>query len=357
MRTIPGISVHQTYASSTSSAIDTASRIVDFVTTFISPGATTPAWVVIDDQTGSEFDVVLKSKGHLGETNGLGDTSILIRLKTSFTGTQLRVFVYQDWSTLSHTGTNGGENSVVIPTTGTNDLWICVSEYEFVFVVRNNTTRAIFSCGSLIRAHIPPSQRGTCFATSTIGGGPDVVVPVDRDVTSTIQVGQNVWVVPQTAIGAALTSDTLQVAVPVTATTATTITLNTTDVPEGALIGLEPQNTSVANHAQGIFTTNQAGTPTSITAVTHSRNYLFSQHAPNPNTGTGVLVPLTVSDNDVNEARRGSFGLMHIAADAGFSAESGDTIRVGFNDEWKFWPFPAFIGGKAICIGPLGAGF
>jgi hypothetical protein len=205
----------------------------------------TQAWELYDDIDSAlaTRNRVYRSVGDRNLASGAGDAAIFGEI-IRHTSTAFRVRNYQDWST-SGSG-SGGRQSITASaasstfTTAALTYFIFVNEYEFIVLYNQSTTWALIGWVSPIRTHIAASQRGVAFTTSLATAGSNVVVSIDRDITSSIVVGQKVWAYNLTPAAAALGSQNIQITT-VEAVTASTITLDLSEnLVSGSIIGADP---------------------------------------------------------------------------------------------------------------------
>lgn len=217
----------------------------------------TQAWELYDDVDPllASRNRIYKSVGDRNLVSGAGDTALFAQFLRA-TATTLRFRTYQDWSDLSSTGSRQSilNTTAFTATAAALNYFIFVNEYEFHVVLNQSTTWVWLGWMSPVRTHISPNRRGVAFTTAAASSGSSVVVSLDRDITSSIVVGQEVWTQNVTASGNALESATIQV-VPVENVTATTITLSLSEgLASGALIGAD----SAAHAVFGLSTTNSS---------------------------------------------------------------------------------------------------
>lgn len=202
----------------------------------------TDAWEVYDtvDAATATRDLVYLSVGDRTLASGAGDVRLFLRLtRTSTTGLQFQG--YQDWSSTDSNGLGAALNTGFNVAANELDYWFSYNEYEFHCVFNQSTTWTYAGFASPLRTHVPVSHRGRCFSTASFGAGSSVVVSVDRDLTSSLQVGELVWLINQTDGVSSIESRDVEVA-EVSAVTATTITFTsiTASHPSGTLIGQDP---------------------------------------------------------------------------------------------------------------------
>jgi hypothetical protein len=206
-----------------------------------------------------EFDVldaapvprneIWRSLGDRNLVAGAGDANLFFQLEL-----RLDNFFYmnawQDWETAVGTGIRGAQTvsglSFTLDDTGQLDYFGVRNEYEFSLAFVQSGTRYLLGFGSPIRNHIAPATRGIARATGNVVAGGPVVIPLDRDISSLIKVGQFVWVYDIVTPGSPFPGghDNAEIAV-VTAVTATNITVlslvnNHGTATSKAIIGLDP---------------------------------------------------------------------------------------------------------------------
>jgi hypothetical protein len=319
------------------------------------------------DATAGQRDVVFRSRGDRTLVSGAGDAHLIARL-AQVTATVLEFRAYQDWSTNDSAGARESTttqlrwNSV----SATEDIdWFRVSnEYEFVFVAVQGGDEYWVSFGNPIRRHVPPSHRGiakvSSAATST---GSNVVISIDRDISSLIKVGAWVWAYNITADGNVLESATIQL-LPVVAVTASTITLNiTADLVVGSLIGMDPSFmhiTSGLNVSDGVGYAPNTGAGLYVGAAQNSLDYTHLGRLvveggvdPNPNDlyagGRAMLVSLAGAE----QSFRGISQIFGWAAQGAQASNLTDRMEDNYDAaaRWKY--FPGLLDtGWGLMIGP-----
>ena len=211
------------------------------IAAFLSNG--TAAWEVYDalDANLATRNTIYRSLGDRTLVAGTGDTWLIAQLQRTAVDT-LRIGTYQDWSTLSNTGNRESiaSQSFLLSASELN-YFISLNEYEFHCVFNQSTTWRWFGWASPVRTHVAPSHRGIALSSAAITAGTSVVIGLDRDISSSIQVGAPVWVMNRTPTGNALESATIEVATveAVTSTPNITLTLDNS-FATGALIGADP---------------------------------------------------------------------------------------------------------------------
>lgn len=147
-----------------------------------------PAWRVEQDRTttGSYTYKMYSSAGDraLGP-NGRGDTRIVFGMSGSSTGWAEQL--YLDWDTGSSTGINNASNparSIGSSDTSQIRYWHGWNEYESVFIVSGSTTWRVGAIGEVVRNQIPWYHRGRAFLTAASVSGSNIVLTVDRDLTT-----------------------------------------------------------------------------------------------------------------------------------------------------------------------------
>ena len=236
------------------------------------------AWELADQiDTGVNYEAVFHSVGDRSLVSGAGDADIWVWIHQR-SNDDFQVRCAQDYSPTTGTWPGGAYREA-----GTGDFvtnvgdaqeidWFSVcNEYEFHFIwVQGGSWHAV-SFGQLIRPY-SEALNGVARITSQSGTGNGVVIGVDRDITSNLEVGQTVWLLNQTPDGVGIQSVGIDL-VEVTAKAAGSITVDgvTNTYAVGSLIGLDPCPLFVKNtasvttyHAQKMdgsyaSTTGQAG--------------------------------------------------------------------------------------------------
>lgn len=237
-----------TYASGSLPAVGSGQRvnilqlIETQLTSYQSNGE--DAWELLDEMgTGAAFEKVFHSVGDrsLGSGSNKGDTDIYVKIYISSDDFSVRVF--QDWSPTSSTGyraSGTGFFAQTVSDTDAVDWWMVVNEYEFLFIMLQSGSFDVAMFGNVIRPY-SAALNGVARITSQSGTGNGVIIGVDRDITSNIQVGQTVWLVNQTPAATPLQSVGVDLVV-VTAKSAGTITVDgvTNTYAVGSLLGVDP---------------------------------------------------------------------------------------------------------------------
>lgn len=232
-----------------------SSAVIDFMeaalVAFNAKSTGTPSWALYDDLSGAspDQDVVYRSIGDPG-LGANGDRKIYHRFERT-SATAFNTIAYLDWSTSSHTGLNAQTASWTIPTAATNitgHAW--VNEHSAMFVFNQSSTWRVILIGHPNRVHVPRTHQGTAFSTGAVTAGSSVAIPVDEDLTNTLQVGLTVDVVPQAEGGAALPTFVPERCT-VSAVSATHVTVSTlaNNQPSGCAIGDDPCANYVINAA------------------------------------------------------------------------------------------------------------
>jgi len=228
-------------------------------------------WDVVTATAGLR-DITYRSLGDRTLVSGAGDASLLMRM-TQNSATAIRWRGYQDWSTTSSTGTNeagsaaaaSGSWTTLSPTAAI-DYFGVSNEYEFTMVMVQGGAYRIMHFGSPKRMQVPAAAKGVARTSNAETAGASVVIEVDRDITSTIAVGQRIWVYNVTPTATALRTGAVNLA-EVTAKAAGSITVDTLDnnLDAGAIIGLDPSPMMVGtgtttitalyftNHTNGVY--------------------------------------------------------------------------------------------------------
>ena len=304
-------------ASTTSVRVDNLFPVLETALTAVTSNAT-QAWELYDDidPALASRDRVYKSVGDRNLGGGNGDVTIFLRLTR--VGGQFFIRTYQDWSTLTSTGSRLNTTSAVQMYTGVATYHIFVNEYDLHLIIVDTST-VWFGAVTPVRTHIRSDKNGVMFTTAAATAGSSVVISVDRDATGSIQVGQDVWIQNITAPGDALESETIQVAT-VEAITATTITLTIgSNVPSGAIIGTDPTPSatfSVLNTSNpNLFFTNLPDTSypgvNLTTATLTAQSAQISEAETDPQSGINLYIGSRFSVNSTSanfRATRGELG-------------------------------------------------
>ena len=357
--TVPGSFTTAALPTTATPGADIYDVLVPHITAFKTTGVTVPAWEVYDQLDAR--DVVLLSRGDRRLGSGAGDTKIYVRIDAQTNAATLRITMHGDWSTVSSTGQLSTTVDAFSPgTTDPISLWIATNEYESVLVLERGTFRDGRTWGQAQRFMIPPAHKGTAFSTGSVAGGPNVIIPVDRDMTGLLQVGEQCWKVPQTATGSGLTVDTIEIGT-VQAITTTTVELDITKAEPGDLIGCYPQpvyrgDADAVAGSSNFFIYDTAGgaAPVASNASSYSGN--ISSQDPNTSTGFASGAANLVRDNAVAEYYMGSKSLIHAFAASGADTMAGDDpVRVHYHNGLRFWLFPLLgtSGSWTTAVGPL----
>jgi hypothetical protein len=225
------------------------------------------AWTRIDDSPQSHYSTysgIWHSVGDrsLGSGDNKGDTDLFFEAYIS-SGTPYRDIwfaTYQDYSPTSGTGfRRAGPSSAgyswqaLCYWANSFDWTFYGDEYEFIFMFNlEGTIYYVHSgCGKRV---VPGLAAGVGRSTSQSGTGDGVVFGLDRDISSDILPGQDVWLVNQTPDGAALQSVAPE-QVTVVAVDDSSITVNGVSgtFADGSLIGWDPAPNFVrTQYANGI---------------------------------------------------------------------------------------------------------
>jgi hypothetical protein len=207
----------------------------------------TNAWEEYEvlNSTPGTRDIVFRSLGDRTLVSGAGDAGLFVRL-TEVTTLTIDIKVYQDWSTLDSAGAREASNTTYLrwtlpSNTADLDYWGAQNEYEFALIARQSSTFRVLHFGSPQRTHVPSDGRGVGFTTGAATAGSSVVLSVDRNFSSSLTVGQKIWIYNQTAAGNTLESSTVEI-VEVEAVSTSTVTIDTlaANKATGAIIGLDP---------------------------------------------------------------------------------------------------------------------
>lgn len=298
-----------------------------------------PAWV-ITQTSASPITYTAVSRGDLNLGGGNGDADIRLTFTMSGANTCL--------ITAHQNGASSGAASMSLNSIQNIGYTIRYNEYECSLVTIVGAAHRFTSFGSPVRAHIPASAAGVCFTTGAVSAGVGVVVPVDRDCTQTIRVGQFVWVF-------ASTGDVLEVAT-VTAVTSSTITLTLTGAhPAGAIVGLDPSPVYALSAATGapptaVFPNNING----VAAITNGgcdprrTAVVEAESDPSP---TGYYVGLQATLFVPNGFR----GIVQHAVFWPIGTQNdGDLMRDNYDDAQRYHVYPSYniTGGFCVSIGP-----
>lgn len=183
-------------------------------------------------------DFVMLSRGD----PALLDRWILIRLQR-VNGSLLNVDPLLDWSTASSSGRNENVNQHTCGG-GSIEWWAQVNEYSGFFVFDFSGTSGLLFVyfGQPLRTHVPSNHQGTCFSTGAVTAGAGAVIPIDRNMTTNLQVGEGVDIVPIASPGAALPSPFVPERVVISAVGPTSITVVNlaNNQPANCIIGDDP---------------------------------------------------------------------------------------------------------------------
>jgi hypothetical protein len=200
------------------------------------------AWQVFDDidPALATRDRVWQSRGDRTLASGAGDTRLYIRIQRT-SAMQLGYGVYQDWATLTSTGSRNPFTDTQNFNATELNYFFCYNEYEFHFVVNQGASWTYTAWVNPARLHIPTQVNGVAFTTAVASAGSSVTVNLDRDISSNIVVGQRVFIMRQTDPGTALEPDGIELP-EVTAVTASSITFDAlaTSFVGGSIVGLDP---------------------------------------------------------------------------------------------------------------------
>jgi len=359
---VPGSFLTTTITTTATPGEEIYDIVVPHVQSFTTDGASSAAWETYDQI--ATRNVVLLSRGDKTLGNGAGDSKIYVQFDAETSATALRVTVHGDWSTASSTGSRSSATTVLTP--GTTDdiaVWVGTNEYEGVLVFQRDTIEGHATWGQIFRAQIPAAHQGTAFATAAVAGGPDIIIPLDRNLINTLQVGHQCWKVPQTAVGDVLSGDAIAIGT-VQAITASSVTLDIATVEIGDLIGCYPQPVYIGDATFDStleFVNDLVGTSGAI--FTASNAAYSGQHSiENPSINTDVALGSSSfpGENNVNEHFMGVRSLLHTWASTGKDTMvDGATERLHHNNDLKFWVFPqlGIADGRVAAVGPLGPGF
>jgi len=235
------------------------------IQTYLSNGSI--AWETFHDLTGTlggSFDEVLRSLGDrsLGTATKRGDADLFQRIRLH-TDNYIYLDSFQDFATASETAnrfaaSNLADGSTPITTT-TNllllpsdvnqiDYVMVVNEYEVAIILTQSGSYWLIWFGSPKRTHISPSRQGIARPTASYSSGSNVVVNLDRDISSSIiahaTLGQFVWAydltVPAGALAAIQPEFTRVTAVTSSSITLATVANNHTITANNGLIGADP---------------------------------------------------------------------------------------------------------------------
>lgn len=327
------------------------------------------AWEEYDvvNATAGSRDVVFRSKGDRTLNSGAGDANLIMRVTQAST-TSIRFRAYQDWSTLSSTGSRE-----INSTSSTNGAFTTLSastdieffgisnEYEFTMVIVQGGSYAWVSFGSPKRTHVPNAANGIALTTAAETAGSNVVVNLDRDISSNIAVGQKIWLQNVTATGNALESDTINIA-EVTAVTSNSVTVDTLadNFASGALVGMDPSpmccNTGTTTVGTMYFTTESDGTYTGVVNQSYDTEPLLEAVAenandPNPN---GLYIGCQALFDNAGTTSGGFRGTPEFMTfwSVGTQADQ-DRMIANFDNAQAYKVFPSIINASyALAVGP-----
>lgn len=209
--------------------------------------------------TAGSRDVVFRSLGDRTLVSGAGDAGLFARVDQS-AATTIRFRGYQDWSTNDTAGVRETTSTQVqwasLSTTEDIDWFRCSNEYQCSIVIVQGSDEYYVSFGSPRRDEIPAAVDGIAFASNAeTTTGSNVVVELDRDISSNIRVGQQVWIYNQTATGNAIEAEAVQI-LEVAAIASGSITLNlTASTAAGAIVGLDPSPMYMWGSTNSVVTT------------------------------------------------------------------------------------------------------
>lgn len=351
-------------------------RIIDMVTAYQSNGE--QAWEEADviSSTLSSYDVVYHSVGDQSLGGGSGDADIWMRLKRVSTN-RVSISFFLDYSPTSHTGkferpTLHSTYFMCDVTTETYPIeyWAVVNEYEIVIVHRilTGTPYLDLCLAGQIQRPYTEQVNGIARLTSQSGTGDDVVIGLDRDITSNILVGQKVWLVNQTPDGTSLQTTNPDPDCTVKAITANSITLDgvASTFAVGSLVGLDPSP---------MYMTARAGRDPYGSAVQCVVD-LWGGQAAYQGTSNQLIYYMeeTDSDPDANglypisqawvrdgpstrRGFRGTWGLAVAISKTGPLVAAKDVVEVDWdpNQLYKYFEGTYFLtiaGSWTLCLGP-----
>ena len=348
----------------TTAGADPAADVLALVGTILT-GHASGSWTLYDDV--SSDIKVYKCVGDQTVHSTSGDTTFFLHLERLST-TTVEFECYQDWSTMSSTGSRGtantGVNRVTLAAATAWDFWYGISEAEFYLAINQSGAWDTLIVGQPVRNHIPQGGRGTAFTTAqVVGSGGVISVPLDADISNDIVVGQLCWAVPLTPSGDALAGSTIEVST-VAAVTATSIDLTLSNTYEtGSLIGLDPCAAYAGVATDSYRVTNQGDGASGVGVLTRffvDSNLVESVNDPSL---TGYHVGFTARLMDtvaVGSTDRGTLGLV-----SGWTTDTQDVTlnhfnRSDFSDSNRFWPllglnFPTTQTAWTVNLGPVSA--
>lgn len=316
---------------------DLYDALLDAIQTYESNSTT--AWETYD--TIDTRDKVLKSKGDRTLAGGAGDAALYARLTWSEAANVLYIAGLQDFNTVTDTAVRGTDPNAGLSVSdgdvnGDTDWYVIMNEYEVHILLLWGSTTYYCTFGSPIRSHVPPAHRGIAFTTAdaTAAGGANVVISIDRDISSTIQVGSNVWIYQLTPSGTTpVYSATVEV-LNVEAVSSTTITLKiASNKKSGSIVGFDPCPMLVTDGVPGVsgatIWTNAGDGTAGYTFTAGSRLARTAvdpaNAAPLPN---GFALAATVELADSTNPTRGVRGtFQHIRAFALASPPSAGQLK------------------------------
>lgn len=339
-------------------------KIVEKLTEYQSNGE--QAWELAEQiDTGANYEAVFHSVGDrsLGSGANKGDTDLWIYLhKSSVDDYAARC--YQDWSPTSGAGYReaGTANfQTDLSDTVAVEWYSCCNESEFVFIYNYGGNWNSLCFGSVIRP-FSDKLNGVARSTSQSGTGNGVVVGLDRDITTSIEVGQYVWLVNQTPDAQALQSVGIDLC-EVTGVTAANITLNgvTNTYANGSLVGLDPTPMYYRGGTSG------SNTPYFSQALNGSYTGVTIQDGALVNLGTTALVEADydpgpdqlyigfqpfVKMDAAPEGYRGKF--QHFRVFTLGTQVDADLMEVDFDSaqRWKCFVNHTMFVNWVTCIGP-----
>ncbi len=252
--------------------------------------------------TAGSRNYCFRSLGDRTLVSGAGDAGLFLRMSEA--AAVIEFHAYQDWSTnASGSGAREAYSSSyarwsTLSTIDTIDYWGVSNEYEFTFVFVQGGTYRWAHFGTPMRTHIPTDGNGIAFLSSSASSGSNVVLSVDRNLSSDVgfgklTAGQKIWIYNQTGTGNALETSTVEL-VTVSAVTSTTVTIDAlaSNKASGAIIGLDPCPMGVCASTNGDpsvpFTNHKNGSYTSAAAQLYTNDSLMNtltegSHDPAPN--------------------------------------------------------------------------
>jgi hypothetical protein len=194
------------------------------------------------------FDRVYRSLGDRTLVSGAGDANLFVRIQR--VGFTIYFNAYQDWDTGAETGLREavvmGGHGVTLDDAAQIDYWGVRNEYEFVIVWKQLGISYFLVLGSPVRSHVPSLASGIARSTANVTAGAGAIIPLDRDISAEISVGQRIWVYDVVDTGASfpLLHNNAEIA-EVSAVTATNITVvnlanNHGTATSKSIVGLDP---------------------------------------------------------------------------------------------------------------------